>query len=350
MPTIVTEALGASSVDSEGTLLIRLITAGSGSSGDYPAETLEAAGARRVFPAGTLMYADHPGEAERIDRPERSIRDIAAVLTEDAYYVPDAQALDAKARPFGIWKEALPEMKDAIGVSIRAKATLAKESAPSGRPIVESLDEAISVDFVTRAGREGSIREVYEAAQDRARSEGREVVVMESVRESRVSPPAPPSVPVTPAGQSNTPESEEDTMSEQTTEVSEASRRAIEALETERDAALSERDVAVREALEARREVDAERAARIIAESGHPFTALEQRGLLASLPIVEESGRLDAEAFEKIVAEEAEKSAPPAGTGRVFGLGAFRTGDAEISEADFDAELARITGRVVKEA
>lgn len=348
MPTIVTEALGASSVDSEGTLLIRLITAGSGSSGDYPVETIEAAGARRVFPAGTLMYADHPGEAERIDRPERSIRDIAAVLTEDAYFVPEANALDAKARPFGIWKEALPEMKDAIGVSIRAKATLAKNPSPAGRKVVESLDEAISVDFVTRAGREGSIREVYEAAQDRAHSEGREVIVMESVRESRMEPPAPPSVPVTPAGQSTTTESEEDTMPE-THEVTEADRR-VEALESERDTLISERDVAVREALEARREVDAERAARIIAESGHPFTVLEQRGLLASLPTIEESGRLDAEAFEKIVAEEAEKSAPPAGTGRVVGLGASQTGDAEISEADFDAELARITGRVVKEA
>jgi phenylpyruvate tautomerase PptA (4-oxalocrotonate tautomerase family) len=148
-----------------GNMLIQLITPGTGSSGEYSAEVLESAAQDRVFPAGTLMFADHPGEAEMYDRPERSIRDVAGVLVEDARW--DGGALVAEAKTYGPWTQVLTEMADAIGVSIRASAEVG-EAKPGQKPTISRLVEAVSVDFVTHAGRGGAIREVYESARSRA--------------------------------------------------------------------------------------------------------------------------------------------------------------------------------------
>ena len=101
-----------------GNMLIQLITPGVGSSGVYTDTVLEAAANTRVFPAGTLMFADHPTATESHDRPERSIRDVAGVLVEDARW--DGGALVAEARAYAPWRTILTEMKDDIGVSIRA--------------------------------------------------------------------------------------------------------------------------------------------------------------------------------------------------------------------------------------
>ena len=137
-------------------MLIRLIDAGQGSSGYYPAETLEKAAENNVFPAGTHMYIDHPGEAESTDRPERTIKDLAAVLTEDAYYDAESQALVAEASVFSKWRSTLNEMKDAIGVSIRTFAEFEGN-------VITALLESLSVDFVTKAGRGGKILAVLES-------------------------------------------------------------------------------------------------------------------------------------------------------------------------------------------
>lgn len=139
-------------------LLIRLIDAGQGSSGYYPAATLEAAATDGVFPAGTQMFIDHPGETESQDRPERTLRDLAAVLAEDAYYDAETQALVAEATVFKPWQAELAEKKDAIGVSIRTYAEF------DGN-VVAKLLETISVDFVTRAGRGGKILEILESGR-----------------------------------------------------------------------------------------------------------------------------------------------------------------------------------------
>ena len=159
-----TATLNVQKVTQEGTakaltgerLLIRLIDAGQGSSGYYPAETLEAAASEGVFPAGTHMYIDHPGEAESMDRPERTLRDLAAVLAEDAYYDAESQALVAEATVFKPYREVIHEMKDHIGVSIRSWAEY------DGNVVVR-LIESLSVDFVTHAGRGGKVIQVLES-------------------------------------------------------------------------------------------------------------------------------------------------------------------------------------------
>lgn len=155
-------------------LRIELITPGWGSSAYYPTEVLEAAGAAGVFPAGTHMYLDHRrGDGSRLDeRGNRSVRDLAAVLSESAVWDPTAGedgtgALVAEATVFGPYRELLgtQEFADAIGTSVIAVAEVERGTA-EGRPgtIVRELVEGRSVDFVTRAGRGGRIVQILESA------------------------------------------------------------------------------------------------------------------------------------------------------------------------------------------
>ena len=354
--TIVNEAVRANPISPSrsGNMLIQLITPGEGSSAVYSPEVLEAAAGSEVFPAGTLMFADHPGETEAYDRPERSIRDVAAVLLEDARWDANTQALVAESRPFGPWREILSEMKDAIGVSIRARATVSDRPDPAtGKPIVESLDEGISVDFVTEAGRGGAIREVYESARPAAR-----LIVQETIEAEEAAPvdtPAStPSVAATPAAQSITHESKEDHMPQieegRLAQLEEAHRR-VPTLESERDAAVERATNAEAQLAEAHREADAALAAQIVAEADYEFTPLERKGLMAQLPTTPE-GRLDVESFRAAVATEAATAAEAAGTGSVRGLGGSTepNDSADLTEAELDAQLAAISGRDIKEA
>lgn len=152
----------------DGTISLRLISPGWGSSGHYSAEVLEQAAADRVFPAGTHMYIDHPTLSERHERPERSIRDLAAVLETDGIWQaqhPDGPGVYAQARVFAPYRELIAEMADHIGVSIRASAEVSRGEADGRRgTIVERIVEAPSVDFVTRAGRGGQVLAILESA------------------------------------------------------------------------------------------------------------------------------------------------------------------------------------------
>ncbi|WP_152185344.1 hypothetical protein [Segeticoccus rhizosphaerae] len=159
-------AEASTGADSSGKMLLQLISPGWGSSGYYSAEVLQAAADAKIFPSGTHAFLDHPGYAEAQDRPERSVRDLAAVLAEDAHWDDTLQALVAQAQVFAPYRTVLDEMKDAIGVSIRAYAT-AETGKAEGRtgPIITSLTEGISTDFVTSAGRGGKILAVLESAR-----------------------------------------------------------------------------------------------------------------------------------------------------------------------------------------
>jgi hypothetical protein len=145
-----------------GRMKIELITPGWGSSGYYSAATLEAAAKAGVFPAGLQMYADHPTESEKYERPERSIRDLGAVLVTPGTW--DGKAIVAEAQVFSAFAGALAEMREHIGVSIRAQGEFefGEAEGRQGR-IITALTEATSVDFVTRAGRGGRIIDVLES-------------------------------------------------------------------------------------------------------------------------------------------------------------------------------------------
>lgn len=160
----ITEALTAA--EGPGRFLVQLITPGWGSSGYYSTETLRQAAADRVFPAGTHMYIDHPTESETWERPERTLRDLAAVLLEDARWDESLQALVAEAVVFSEWRRALSEMLEHIGTSIRAYAE-AEQGEAEGRKgqIITRLTEGVSVDFVTHAGRGGKVLAILESAR-----------------------------------------------------------------------------------------------------------------------------------------------------------------------------------------
>lgn len=163
MSKLITESVALNATKSgPGRIRIKIIDAGEGSSGTYPVETLKLAAEEKVFAAGLHMYADHPGATESFDRPERTIKDLAAVLETDAEYVAEEEALYAEAKVFPHWRDAIAEMAKDIGVSIRGSAEV--DDAQGGRTITRLL-HAESVDFVTKAGRGGKIAEVLESAR-----------------------------------------------------------------------------------------------------------------------------------------------------------------------------------------
>lgn len=349
MPTIhLTEALetfnARAVAERPGVFRIDLITPGWGSSGYYDPEVLETAAAERVFAAGTHMYIDHQTAAEGAERPEGSLMNLAAVLTEDATW--SGTALTARAKVFSSYAPALAEMREHIGVSIRAAAEVSQGEADGRRgQIIDRLVEATSVDFVTRPGRGGQIAEILEAALgdtltresamarlEEARNVGHWIesrlhLELTNIaddmfgdgrltREERISLSsaigqalttfasqleaeqpqlfsrdlweeptaflaAAESDPVIPAGPDTS--HKEDTMPE----IEEARLRQLEtdagrvtALESERDAAVTERDEAIAERDTARTEARDARIAAIIAEADAEFDEYQADGLV----------------------------------------------------------------------
>ena len=154
--------------------LVLLISAGWGSSGYYSPELLAEAARKRLFHAGLPMYLDHPTLSEDQERPERSVRDLAAVLTEDAYYDPQRKALVAQARVFAPYREMLTDLAEHIGLSIRAEG-MSEHGTVDGRsgPIIKEITAARSVDYVTQAGRGGKVLALLESARNATLREAR---------------------------------------------------------------------------------------------------------------------------------------------------------------------------------
>lgn len=167
MPTLITEAVNlTASTPKTGRIKLRIIDQGKGTSGTYPAATLEAAAKDKIFAKGTHMYADHMSATEAFDRPEGSIKNLAGVLESDAVY--EDGALYAEAKVFPAWRDILdPEVFEHIGVSIRASAEV---DEARGERTVTKLVHAESVDFVTKAGRGGRVMEVIESARVNTRA------------------------------------------------------------------------------------------------------------------------------------------------------------------------------------
>jgi hypothetical protein len=142
-----------------------------GSSGYYSREVLESAAQRGVFSAGLASYIDHPGKKERVDRPERSIRDLAGTFSSNAVYEadnPEGPGLYADLTVYSHLAPVINEIKDNIGLSIRAAGEVTEGEAQGRRgPIITEITEAFSVDLVTAAGAGGKFISLLESAQDR---------------------------------------------------------------------------------------------------------------------------------------------------------------------------------------
>lgn len=159
-----TGALTESTSGKPGRFLLKLIDVGVGSSGVYSEDTLRLAEADQVFRAGLHCYIDHAAALRRGPGGERSVRDLAAVLAEDAHYDSASKALVAEADIFGAEADRLRELAPHIGMSISASAIMGPPPAGQSKPAVRRLIEAESVDFVVQAGRGGAVLAVLESA------------------------------------------------------------------------------------------------------------------------------------------------------------------------------------------
>lgn len=177
----------------DGTIPVKLIQPGWGSSGYYSSEVLKRDGAK-AFPAGTHMYIDHPTKAEEKDRPERSLRDLAAVFKEDPKWSDEGPTLKdgtkagpglyTRAETVGAYREVLPQLAPYIGVSIRALGRAAPGEAEGRKgQIVQELAHGRSVDFVTKAGAGGAVVPILEAARTHAPVRASTTIRAEEARE-----------------------------------------------------------------------------------------------------------------------------------------------------------------------
>lgn len=163
----------AESFDSEttpqggGRYNIRIIQPCVGSSGIYIAENL--AKSVHLFTAGTQMYLDHPTLTEDYERPERSVRDLAAKFTTDAYVGEDG-SLYTEIYVYPSFDQVIREKWEDIGVSINAWTYGSID--PNG--VVPPFDGVESVDFVTKAGAGGAILELLESARSMSEAEREE--------------------------------------------------------------------------------------------------------------------------------------------------------------------------------
>lgn len=155
--------------------LVKIISAGRGSTGYYTEALLKRDGPA-IFKRGTLMYINHATNAEEAARPEGDWSKLAAVTTGDAYWDAngkDGPALYAPSKVFSNVAAEVREKAPYTGVSIRAAGLYAESAtgepkkglkfeeskmAPDGKPgLIGKLTRADSIDLVTKAGRDGKL-------------------------------------------------------------------------------------------------------------------------------------------------------------------------------------------------
>jgi hypothetical protein len=252
-----------------GRATIKLIAPGQGSSGFYSERILQRDGPQ-AFPAGTHMYLDHPTVSEEFERPERSVKDIAAKLTSAPRYEaqgPSGPGLYAEAEVSDTYKQHLAQFKDVTGVSIRAMGEMDGDGN-----VTKLLPNAMnSVDFVTVPGAGGRIVELIESARQSPQVQKPEVKDMEETEVKRL--------------------------------IEEARAGDAEALR-ERDAKIARLEATIL------REAARTEAARILEsiEGMHPKARAEVIRNVSQSPPVKE-GALDHDAFGKIVDAETKRVA-----------------------------------------
>lgn len=148
----------------KGIWLTKIISADvHGSSGFYPSTVLERDGGR-AFPSGTHYYVDHsePGREGEV----RSLRDLAGVQVEDAYFAdgPSGRGLYARVQLLPTYRELVEATAPAAGVSITASANREYDRARNTFVITELL-EGLSIDFVARPGAGGRLVTMVESAR-----------------------------------------------------------------------------------------------------------------------------------------------------------------------------------------
>ncbi len=150
-----------SDLKEDGIMTIRIISPGWGTSGYYTESALRDGASR--YKAGTLMFWDHPKMSDEIERPERSLRDLAGVLVTDGVFQEgDAKGVYSKVRVFEPYRKAVKELAQYIGIShiAEGEGEFGEAEGRKGR-LVSRITKVNSVDFVTVPGAGGKIMEAF---------------------------------------------------------------------------------------------------------------------------------------------------------------------------------------------
>jgi len=154
-------------VKEDGTVRVKIIEPGQGSSAFYEKEQLERDAA--IF-KGAHVYWDHPSRREAQDRPERSLRNLTGVITDTPRFDEhgrEGPGVYGTAHVFKPYRTAVEEMAPFIGVSWRGSGNVVtkKVDGKSVR-VAERFTQVGSVDFVTKAGAGGKAIPFKESAQE----------------------------------------------------------------------------------------------------------------------------------------------------------------------------------------
>lgn len=143
---------------------IKIIEAGEGSSGFYPAEVLERDGSR-AFPAGTRSFANHDSWEDLMNGGD--ITRLMGKTLESATYRDGALWASWKVAPK--WKDFVKEFHEQIGVSINTPGQ--KEVGTIGDytgNVVTALENGpyTSIDVVVAPGAGGGFTRMLESAKE----------------------------------------------------------------------------------------------------------------------------------------------------------------------------------------
>lgn len=158
-------------VDTDGTVMLKLISPGIGSSGYYSEAVLKRDGPK-VFTKGLHNLIDHPTPQEEASRPEGSVTKLGSTLVEDARWLDDYKGygagLYARAKVVPGFRETLDVIASDIGTSIRASGKVHIGTVDGKEvPIIDTIEKAKSVDYVTLPGRGGKVISLMESAAKR---------------------------------------------------------------------------------------------------------------------------------------------------------------------------------------
>lgn len=343
-----------SKVDAKGTIPVKIIDAGWGSSGYYSREVLQQAINNRIYCAGLQMFWNHPSKSEVRERPERDLRDLAAVLTEDAHWDESGSkgpGVYSRAKVFSAYHAAVAEMGPYIGLSHYVWGD-SKQGEAEGQKgeIITRLNAARSVDFVTLPGRGGAIAEAFQNARPDELTDEQKEAGKNMTGEAN---PTKPSLSL-------------ESLRKEHPEIVESLRKEFEnsasmkEAQEQQKAALSEAQKALKEAqdenarlkeaqlmVEAKTFVEAK-----VKEAQLPeLTKTRIAESLSKEPVVKD-GKLDETAYkvaiDKAVKAEAEYLAQ-LGVGKVSGVGGNSSGS-DMAEAQKELVEAYVKGGMTKES
>lgn len=306
-------------VTSDGSIQIKIASPGWGSSGYYTKELLERDGPK-AFGVGTQMFWDHPTAAEERDRPEGSLRSLAAMVTSTPTFLeegPNGPGLYGTAKVFSGFKEAVDELGPHIGLSMRAAGKVREGFEAEGRKgrLVEQIVHGKSVDFVTQAGRGGEVVSLFESYREGGTN----------VSDTQVTPDQ--KTPEQVAAEQAAKETEEAAAAKAKADA-EAAAAVTTTPTTDAPAAEAKRDTEVARLQERLARKDAKDVVQSLIESKGNVPAATAARLIESLPLqatVDADGEFEATKFRAIaeaaLTAELTYIAEASGAGRVRGMG-----------------------------